>query len=121
AWLAFGLDACALGPTVGRLYVSPCLAIDAGILQGRGRIELPETKQRPWISLGPELVAEFDLSRRWFVGAEGGLMIALRHDTFICESPGGGRTVAHAVPILGGFGGLGVGYRMGDQLAQSRP
>ena len=96
-----------------RVALHACLAFHLGVLRGQGRqLDRPEKTTNLWSDLGPVARIRVAVSARFFLEAQGMLVLPLRHLTFAVQDAGPTQapTTVFAVPLLGALAGIGVSY-----------
>lgn len=112
AWALLRVDACPTRLALGSgLMLFPCASGEAGQVSASGRddsVDVPESRTRAWVALGPSLSLRFEADR-WFFALSGGALAPLTRDEFVFEGP----TVRiHEVPAVVFGGLLGVGMAL---------
>jgi hypothetical protein len=87
------------------VFVSPCVGVEAGALQGTGNINRPRTATRPWVTPLVSARALAELTRAVWVSLEGSVFSPLVRDTFVFDDP---RATIHRSPVVGGGVELGL-------------
>jgi hypothetical protein len=111
-WMAGRVEGCPIRVAIaGPLAAYPCALVDAGALEAVGLPYQPAATTRPWVA--PGVLGRFHIALFEDVQLElqGGATFPLVRDTFqfTDPAPATGTTVAHQVPVAGGFVSGGVG------------
>jgi hypothetical protein len=112
-WAAAMVEGCPIRLVVGDAALLPCLAFHLGVLRGQGRnLDRPEKTTDLWADLGPVARIRVAISTRFFLEAQGMLVVPLRRLTFDVRDEGPARppTTMFTVPRLGALAGIGVAY-----------
>jgi hypothetical protein len=112
-WATLSVEGCPvrLGLAALRTTVYPCVASRLGLLRSEGRrISQPERTDSVWSDVGPVVRLRLSATARLLLEADTGLMLPLHRPTFEILDMGS-PTTAHTVPRLGGWVGVGGGYR----------
>jgi hypothetical protein len=95
----------------GRLWLSPCLGLEAGRFHGHGiqssRVTQPSSGFWPWVAALAAAEARLDLGAFLF-RLEGGALVPFYRETFVFEQPD---FQLHRVAAVGGFLRAGVSFR----------
>jgi hypothetical protein len=121
AWFLARLDLCPAGLRIGGNVVRlrPCFAAEGGAVSSEGSYEPtgapPEAvprKLRPWAAgLGQLRLEVHALGPAWLQAGAGGVVPFTRW-TYNFEDAEGQLTTVRQVPIVGGFGSIGVGVHL---------
>jgi hypothetical protein len=101
------IDVCAVLASA-ELRLAGCAHVEAGALEAVGiRVPAPRAETRGWLGTGPVLRGEWSLLSPMFLEAEIGAVAHLLRERFYFLPD----TTAYRVPLMGGYGSVGVGIR----------
>ncbi len=107
-WTAGTLEACPLAWSRSGFRVSPCLRLEAGVLEGRGEgVTPPRSRSRTWVALGATGRAEWSFLPPAFLDVGGGFVLPLTRDRFYFQPD----TTIYKPPALGWIARAGLGVR----------
>ena len=115
-WAAALLEGCPLrlAALETRLALHSCLAFHLGVLRAQGqRLDRPESTTDLWADVGPVARIRVAVATRFFLEAQGMLVLPLRRLTYDVYDAGSAQppTTMFSVPRLGALAGIGVAYQ----------
>jgi hypothetical protein len=102
------LESCWFGGVLAApsIVLSPCAALEGGVVQGTGNINRPGTATRPWFAPAIAARGAVRLTRVVWFSFDGAVFAPLVRDTFVFNDP---RTTIHRTPAVGANLELGLG------------